>query len=71
VLPLARELVTIALAGLRRIGHAGESRDDERVFLEPLFEQLETGRSPGQVILDRWEGEWRRSFDRLIEYARY
>jgi len=71
VLPLARELVSIAFAGLRRIGHPGESRDDERGFLEPLFEQLETRKSPGQVILDRWEGEWRGSFGRLIDYARY
>jgi len=71
VLPLARELVSIAFGGLRRIAHPGESRDDERGFLEPLFEQLETGRSPGQVILDRWEGEWGGSFDRLIDYARY
>jgi glutamate--cysteine ligase len=71
VLPLARELVSIAFAGLRRIAHPGESRDDERGFLEPLFEQLETGRSPGEVILARWQGEWGGSFDRLIEYARY
>jgi glutamate--cysteine ligase len=71
VLPLARELVTIAFGGLRRIAHPGESRDDERGFLRPLFEQLETGRSPGQVILDRWEGDWGGSFNRLIDYARY
>jgi glutamate--cysteine ligase len=71
VLPLARELVSIAFGGLRRIAHPGESRRDERGFLEPLFEQLETGRSPGQVILDRWEGDWGGSFDRLIDYARY
>jgi glutamate--cysteine ligase len=71
VLPLARELVSIAFGGLRRIGHPGDSRDDERGFLEPLFEQLETGKSPGQVILDRWEGDWGGSFERLIDYARY
>ena len=71
VLPLAREVVSIAFGGLRRIAHPGESRDDERGFLEPLFEQLETEKSPGQVILDRWEGEWGGSFDRLIDYARY
>jgi glutamate--cysteine ligase len=71
VLPLARELVSVAFGGLRRIAHPGESRDDERGFLEPLFEQLETGRSPGQVILDRWEGDWGGSFNRLIDYARY
>jgi glutamate--cysteine ligase len=71
VLPLARELVSIAFGGLRRIAHPGEGKRDERGFLEPLFEQLETGKSPGQVVLDRWEGEWGGSFDRLIEYARY
>jgi glutamate--cysteine ligase len=71
VLPLAREVVSIAVAGLRRIAHPGESRDDESGFLEPLLEQLETAKSPGQVILERWQGDWGESFDRLIDYARY
>ncbi len=71
VLPLAREVVSLAFGGLRRIAHPGESRDDERGFLEPLFEQLETGKSPGQVVLDHWEGDWGGSFDRLLDYARY
>jgi hypothetical protein len=44
---------------------------DERGYLEPLYAQLATGKSPGQVILERWEGEWTRSAERLIEYARY
>jgi glutamate--cysteine ligase len=71
VLDLARELAEISRAGLRRIGHAGSADLDERSFLEPIFEQLERGASPGQVILDCWEGEWEKSLDRLIEYARY
>ena len=71
VLDLARELAEISRAGLRRIGHAGTKEGDERSFLEPIFEQLRQGVSPGQLILDRWEGEWEKSLDRLIEYARY
>jgi glutamate--cysteine ligase len=71
VLDLARELVAISRAGLRRIGHSGRTEPDERSFLDPIFEQLERGASPGQVILERWEGEWKKSLDRLIEYARY
>jgi glutamate--cysteine ligase len=71
VLDLARELAEISRAGLRRIGHAGKKESDERSFLEPIFEQLERGASPGQVILGCWEGEWEKSLDRLIEYARY
>ena len=71
VLALAGELVDIASEGLRRIGHAGVVDPDERGYLEPLYAQLATGKSPGQVILERWEGEWTRSAERLIEYARY
>ena len=68
---LARELVALADAGLRRMAHAGSSAPDESGFLDPVREQLERGASPGQVILERWEGEWERSPRRLLEYARY
>jgi glutamate--cysteine ligase len=71
VLALARDLVEVASEGLRSIGHAGRVDEDERCYLEPIREQLAVGRSPGQVILDRWEGEWGRSVRKLIEYARY
>jgi len=71
VLDLARELSEISRGGLLRIGHAGASEPDECSFLGPVFEQLERGISPGQVVLECWEGEWEKSLHRLIEYARY
>ncbi len=39
--------------------------------LEPLYEILERGTSPGQHLLKDWNGAWSRRLDRLIEYARY
>jgi glutamate--cysteine ligase len=71
VLDLAKELTVIAHDGLRRIAHAGATQSDECGFLEPVFAQLERGASPGSVSLAYWEGEWKKSLDRLIEYARY
>jgi glutamate--cysteine ligase len=71
VLELARELAEIARKGLRRIAHRGRRDPDESAYLDPIFEQLDCGSSPGRIVLDRWEGEWARSLDRLIEYARY
>jgi len=71
VLDLAKEVAVIAHDGLRRIAHAGATQPDECSFLEPVFAQLERGASPGSVALDYWEGEWKKSLDRLIEYARY
>ena len=69
-LPLARELVTIASEGLRRIG-AETGGPDERGFLDPILAQLALGKSPGEILLERWEGEWNRNVERLIDYARY
>ena len=71
VLELARALAGIAREGLARIAHAGSRDADETGFLDPIFERLDDGRSPGEVIAARWEGEWARSVDRLIDYARY
>jgi len=71
ILELARELASVASEGLGRLAHAGRRDPDERGFLDPVFEQLERGESPGRTILERWEGEWGRSVDRLIDYARY
>ena len=71
VLELAKELAEISREGLRRIAHKGRRDPDESSYLDPVFAQLEVGASPGQVVIDRWEGEWGRSLDRLIEYAQY
>jgi len=71
LLDLARALVSIAGEGLRRIAERGESPSDEGSFLDPLREQLERGKSPGEVLLERWRGDWDRSLERLIAYARY
>jgi glutamate--cysteine ligase len=70
LLDLARELVSIGSVGLDRLAAAAGDADERR-FLDPVWAQLELGKSPGQVVLERWEGEWGRSLPRLIEYARY
>ena len=71
VLPLARELAEISREGLRRIGDGEGSEPDERRFLDPLLAQLARGRSLGEELVERWEGEWGRSLQRLIEHTRF
>jgi glutamate--cysteine ligase len=66
VLELARALAGIAREGLRRQGS-----DDEAVLLDPLDALLERGKSPGEEVVERWQGEWAGSPARLIEHARY
>ena len=71
VLDLATELVAVSSEGLARIGSRGGSKPDECGFLDPVREQLALAKSPGEIVCERWEGEWGRSPKRLIEYARY
>ena len=68
---LAEELVSISAGGLRRIAERGETDKDERNFLDPLRAQLELGKSPGEIIAERWRGEWAHDRNRLIEAVRY
>lgn len=70
VLDLARELLAIARQGLTNLAHRGGGAD-EGALLEPVARQLAIGKSPGQVVLEQWEGPLERSADRLIRSTRY
>jgi glutamate--cysteine ligase len=71
MLDLAKELVEISASGLRAIAQRPETTEDEGHFLDPLRVYLERGKSPGEILLDAWQGEWNQSPERLIEFARY
>jgi glutamate--cysteine ligase len=68
---VAREMVAIAQAGLkrrRRLDRAGES--DESHFIDALAEFVESGRCPAQEKLEKFHGEWGGKIDPLFtEYA--
>jgi glutamate--cysteine ligase len=68
ILDLARALARIARDGLERQGPTGRA---ETSLLDPLDELLERGKSPGEIVLERWEGDWDGSPDRLIDATRY
>ncbi len=71
-LALARELHAIAVEGLSRIAHRGGEHADERSFLEPVAELLESGASPGEQLLARWQSEFNRhDMRQLVEHVRY
>jgi glutamate--cysteine ligase len=68
---VAREMVAIAQAGLkrrRRLDRAGES--DESHFLDALAEFVASGRCPAQEKLEKFHGPWGGKIDPLFtEYA--
>jgi glutamate--cysteine ligase len=71
VLEVARELVALSRAGLRRQNVRDASGADESVLLAPLDAVLERGTSPARHWVDEWNGPWRQDISRLVEAARY
>ena len=67
---LARELVRFSSEGLARIAERGETDADERHFLDPLVQTVESGKSPADFVLDAWR-ESGGSGERLLQRVRY
>jgi glutamate--cysteine ligase len=68
---LAREVVAIAEAGLKARARpgAGGLLPDETHFLNALKESVETGQTPADELLDRYNGDWQGDLSRI--YADY
>jgi len=69
MLAWATDLVSIARQGLGRLATTEEG--DERSFLEPVEALLAAGRSPGELLLQRWQADPASGMQRLLKFARY
>ncbi|MGV1013599.1 MAG: glutamate--cysteine ligase [Methyloceanibacter sp.] len=69
VLDVARQMVSLADAGLKRRARLDETGEDERKLLAPLIETVESGRSPADRLLSKYEGPWYGDIDRVFDEA--
>jgi len=63
---VGREMVDLALGGLRRRARLDRRGEDERKALAPLVETVEEGRSPADRLLADYHGPWRGDIDQLF-----
>ncbi|MFA9460351.1 glutamate--cysteine ligase [Thiohalorhabdus methylotrophus] len=68
---IAREVLNIAEAGLRRIDRRNDSGQDERVFLADLFEVVDNGRTPAELLLDEFHNDWHGDIDPIFREHAY
>jgi glutamate--cysteine ligase len=67
---IARECLKLSHAGLRRRNRVDHSGRDESRYLEPLEQILESGRTPAEEMLEKFNGPWGGSVDPAYnEYA--
>jgi glutamate--cysteine ligase len=70
VLQVARQMLAIAQAGLKRRAFTNARGEDESVFLAPVEEILREGVTPAEEMLARFATDWGQRTDPLFgEYA--
>ena len=70
VLDLAKELLNISENSLKAHPQLNQSLQDESIYLEKLKELISSGKSPADIILDHWYGDWNKNLGKLVEYSR-
>ncbi len=64
---LARQMLEIATAGLRRCARMDEAGMSEEGFLQPLWELVDRGQTRGEELLAKFQGEWEGDMCKLFE----
>lgn len=61
---LAREIVQISYDSLK------SANEGEEVFLEPFKAIIDKGLTPADIIINKWQNEWKGDISKLIEYSK-
>jgi glutamate--cysteine ligase len=64
---IAGHIVEIASAGLTARNRLNSSGDNESGFLDPLREVVASGKTPAEVLLDKYHGEWKGDLSRIYD----
>lgn len=68
---IARTVLQLSQAGLKRRGFHDRLGRDETRFLEPLEEAVLTGRSPAEDLLEKFHGPWEGSVEPAFQALAY
>ena len=67
VLDIARIMVSLAEAGIKRRARLNRRGEDERAALASLMETVEQGRSPADLLLAAYRGPWKGDIDKIFD----
>ena len=71
VATLAKKTIDIASKGLRNRGVFDDGGDDESGFLQPLRKVIATQKTPANVMLDLYHGDWAEDIDQVFTSNQY
>jgi len=64
---LAKQVLDIAAAGLTARGQINSMGDNESGFLNPLRQIVDSGKSPAQLLLEKYETEWKGDLSKVYD----
>jgi glutamate--cysteine ligase len=68
---VAIAVLELARAGLGRRDRRNAQGQDETIYLAPLFEVIDSGKSPADRLLDEYETEWHGRIDEIFRRHAY
>ena len=68
---IAHEMLELARGGLARRDKRNAAGEDETIFLAPLFEIVESGKSPADRLLDEYRNVWDGDIDEIFRRHAY
>jgi glutamate--cysteine ligase len=68
---LARDVVSLARHGLARRNRLDRAGRDETHFLDPLEELIESGKTPAELLLEKFNNAWHGSVDPVFSDLAY
>ena len=71
VYDIAAKTLDLASNGLRRRAIVDDDGNDETGFLQPLRTVISTQKTPAEVMLDHYHGDWAKNIDRVFTTNQY
>ncbi|MBL6952688.1 MAG: glutamate--cysteine ligase [Alphaproteobacteria bacterium] len=71
LLDLAKPVLDVAMGGLRARARPGAITGDETEYLATLQETVAVGRTPAELLLERYNGVWNQSVDPIFTELAY
>jgi glutamate--cysteine ligase len=71
LLDLAKPVLELAMGGLRARARPGAISGDETEYLATVQETVAAGRTPAELLLERYNGAWKQSVDPIFTELSY
>ena len=68
---VATELISLAKIGLQKRAKYDTQGNDETQYLKVLEEIIETGRTPAEQLIDKYNSDWNKQIKNLIKEMAY